>query len=340
MGSPRFLSAAHAHHGHHIHAATLDNLPASGAPAYGQVYGFAFLDHELRLEVLGPGIFVSDVGRQVDHLRGYLAVLRYQYECRLMGAQSHGVEVEGYVDGGRFPRSDAEHLLTQGIERRIARHGIELQFRRTRIDKLEGLGLVAAANAVVHGLHAAPIVAHQQVWSIHVDASSGNAVDAEAVARYESEAVVAGREPGNPLRVVKGVGELIGIHALPLVAAVDGLLDGHVGLRVDDGTLVAAVAILQREDDGVVNALNGQRGRHEPVAGSTAAKDGTHGCHAAALRIIVRGYAFLHHKAFSIAAQGQLVVVEVDSPRLWIGDDGGGVDAGACQTVVLRREND
>ena len=338
MRCPRLLAAAHAHHGHHVHTAALGHQPAGGAPVKGQVRGLAFLDLELLLKVLRPGVVVGDVGREVDHLQLDIAPLRHQEKGCLVCAQSLGVMIEGHIDGGRLSGSDVEHRLAQGIELRIARHGVELQWRRTRIDELEGLGEIAAGDAVVDGLHTASVVAHQQVGGIHVDAAAGNAVDAEAVAREEAEAVVACREPGDPFRVVQRVLELIGIHPFPLVAAIDRLLDGHVGLRVDDGSRVTAVAILQREDHGVVDVADGQRGCHEPVAGPAAAKDGRHGCHAATSGIIVRGDTVLHHEAFAKATHGQLVVVEVDCPCIRIGDDGSDGDACAIQARILGLE--
>ena len=238
-----------------------------------------------------------------------------------MGAQCFSVEIKRHVNIGRLASSDVERLPAQGIERRIARHGIKLQIRRTRIDELESLGLVAAGYAVVDGLHAASVVTNQQVRCIHVDAAAGDAVNAKAVARDKAETVVTCREPGNPFHVVQRVFELIGIHFFPLVAAIYRFLDGHVGLRIDDGAFVAAVAILQREDHSITHALNGQRGCHKPVACSAAAEYGSHGSHAAAIRIVVCSHAVLDHKAFTIAAKGHLVVIEVDSPHVRVGDE-------------------
>jgi hypothetical protein len=123
----------------------------------------------------------------------YLAIGRCQHQCCLVCAQSLSIKVEGNINGSRFARSDVEHLLTQGVERRIARHCIELQCRRTRIDELERLGSVATANAVVNRLHSASVVTHQQVRGIHIDTSTGNAVNAKAIARDKAETVVASR---------------------------------------------------------------------------------------------------------------------------------------------------
>ena len=178
-------------------------------------------------------------------------------------------------------------------------------------------------------------MAHQQVGGIISDESAGDAVNAEAVARDKAETIVACREPGDPFHVVKRVLELIGVHTLPLVAAVDRLLDGHAGLRVEDGTLIAAVAILQREDDGIGLLLNRQRWCHKPVACATAKE----GCHTAA-RIIVCGYALLHRKAFAIAAEGHLVIVEIGKPDAGFGNHSRSSDDGRHYALVGRREGE
>ena len=99
MRSPRLLGTAHAHHGHHVHTATLGHQPAGGFPTYWQFWGFAFLDLVFLLKVLRPRVLVGDVGREINHLRGYLTVCRGKHECCLMSAQSIGVKVECHVNG-------------------------------------------------------------------------------------------------------------------------------------------------------------------------------------------------------------------------------------------------